>query len=446
MQQSQDIANFLEGAETSLGSQGQYQKATTVGFYLWMKGAVQGLCANAFQLALSVAKKAERALQHELGDDSVSYIQDNYQDGRDGLLAGEKMLYDVKRMEMDYHDLNVREYELTKHVSLLQVAPLALVQLRATGKCMVSLPEELFDLDGPGHYFRRIKSVALSIPCVTGPYTGVNCTLALQNSSIRTGSGPGSANGYARTGPNDGRFSDYYGAIQAIVAGTGQADSGLFETNLKDERYLPFEYSGVISQWQLTLPSDVPQFDHDTITDVTFHLRYTAREGGQSLKAAAVANLTALIGKAQTVGSARLFSLRHEFPTDWARFKSVAIGGTTPAAQLSFSLTPQHFPFWAPQFKLSAGLQSVQFLAAPDTKGPVGIYRNAQAAPADSLGQLALDASLGLLTGSLPKEATLPAVTDPSTVPPPAPYSLYFDNNTMSDLWLLVIWPKSSAV
>jgi hypothetical protein len=32
-------------------------------------------------------------------------------------LAGEKVLYDVKRMEMAYHDLNVREYELTKHVS-----------------------------------------------------------------------------------------------------------------------------------------------------------------------------------------------------------------------------------------------------------------------------------------------------------------------------------------
>jgi hypothetical protein len=44
------------------------------------------------------------------------------------------VLYDVKRMEMAYHDLNVREYELTKHVSLLQVAPLALLQLRAAGR------------------------------------------------------------------------------------------------------------------------------------------------------------------------------------------------------------------------------------------------------------------------------------------------------------------------
>ena len=91
---------------------------------------------------------------------------------------------------------------------------------------------------------------------------------------------------------------------------------------------LPFEYSGVISQWQLTLPSDVPQFDFDTIADVILHIRYTAREGGVSLKAAALANLKAKIAGAQTMGSTRLFSMRHEFPTEWAKFKGAASGTT----------------------------------------------------------------------------------------------------------------------
>ena len=82
-------------------------------------------------------------------------------------------------MELAYHELNRREYELTKHVSLRQVDPRALIELRTTGQCTVDLPEELFDLDGPGHYFRRLRSVAVSIPCVVGPYAGVNCTLTL---------------------------------------------------------------------------------------------------------------------------------------------------------------------------------------------------------------------------------------------------------------------------
>jgi len=87
-----------------------------------------------------VAKKAERALQHELGNPDLSYLQFGYLAGKEGLLAGEKLYMDIKRMEMAYHELNQREYELTKHVSLLQVAPLALIQLRTTGRCTVTTP------------------------------------------------------------------------------------------------------------------------------------------------------------------------------------------------------------------------------------------------------------------------------------------------------------------
>jgi hypothetical protein len=437
MQQSADIENFLKGAQLAVGDQGQYQKTTTVGFYLWMKGALQGLYSNVFQLAFSVAKKAEQALQRELGNSSLSYIQSNYLDGMEGLLAGEKMLYDIKRMEMDYHDLNVREYEMTKQVSLLQVAPLSLIELRTTGSCLVSLPEELFDLDAPGHYFRRIKSMALTIPCLTGPYTGVNCTLSLQNSSIR------SSSQVQGSGYSDAKnLSAYYGAIQAVVTSSGQMDSGLFETNLHDERYLPFEYSGVISQWQLTLPADVPQFDFDTITDVILHIRYTAREGGLSLKQAALGNLTKKIQKAQTVGSTRLFSMRHEFPTEWARFKSAANG---TSAALSFNLLPQHFPFWAVKLGLklgstngqSNGVSGVEFFA--ETTNAVNFYDGANQATAKT-DSLKLDPSLGLMTGGLVNIA-LPPVMDPAN-PPVTPYTLYCDNNGMSDLWMAVSWPK----
>ena len=86
-------------------------------------------------------------------------------------------------MEMAYHDNNKRELELTKHVSLRQLNPVALLTLKATGTCQVTIPEWLYDRDCPGHYMRRIKSVALSIPSVVGPYTSVNCTLSLLRSS-----------------------------------------------------------------------------------------------------------------------------------------------------------------------------------------------------------------------------------------------------------------------
>ena len=91
----------------------------------------------------------------------------------------------TSRMEIDYHDLNVREYEDDQARQPAPGPPMSLIQLRHRHP-YADLPEELFDFDGPGHYFRRIKSVAVSIPCIAGPYTGVNCTLSLQNSSIRS--------------------------------------------------------------------------------------------------------------------------------------------------------------------------------------------------------------------------------------------------------------------
>src|SRR5262249_41412528 len=153
--------------------------------------------------------------------------------------SGEALYLDVKRLEMAYHENNKREFELTKHISLRQLNPLALLSLKATGTCEFTVPEWVYDLDG-SHYIRRIKTVSLTIPSVAGPYTSVSCTLSLLKSSIRK-SPLLSDDGYARTGSDDGRFVDYYGSIQQTVTSNGNNDSGMFETNLRDERFLPFE-------------------------------------------------------------------------------------------------------------------------------------------------------------------------------------------------------------
>lgn len=431
MANAQQIVDFLQGN----GSGGNLPiKETTVGFYTLMKRQVKALYAKSFQLAYDVAKKAERALQHELGDSSLAYIQFNYLDGAEGLLAGEKLLFDVKAMEMAYHELNQREYELTKHVSLRQVDPLALLQLRATGTCTFTMPEELFDMDGPGHYFRRIKSVAVTLPCVVGPYTSVNCTLTLQQSSIRISTDPGKA--YARQSSDDPRFNDYYGSIQSIVTSSAQSDNGLFETNLKDERYLPFEGAGAAgSVWQVTLPSSVKQFDFDTISDVVVHVRYTAREGGEVLKSAATQSLQSAINKAHTVGSVCLFSMLHDFPSEWAKFQSVVIGGATPTAELSIALRAEHYPFWAQGIAGSAPLKGVQLFAdMQSAKTQVNITD--AGGHADSL---VLNPLLGhLLIGKLTKIPRPAAVTD-TTHPP---LVLRFDDNSMRDLWLAITWGK----
>ena len=63
--------------------------------------------------------------------DGTDFIQFNYWDtGHQGLLAGEALYLDIKRMEVAYHDNNKRELELTRHVSLRQLDPLALLALQ----------------------------------------------------------------------------------------------------------------------------------------------------------------------------------------------------------------------------------------------------------------------------------------------------------------------------
>jgi hypothetical protein len=218
---------------------------------------------------------------------------------------------------------NLREFELTRHVSLRQLDPVALLNLKTTGSCTVSIPEWLYDLDGPGHYMRRIKTVAVSIPSVVGPYTSVNCTLSLQHSSIRISPEPGST--YARdTAHDDARFADYSGSMRSVVTSSALSDSGTFETNMRDERFLPFEGAGAVSTWSLSLP-EIRAFDYGTITDVIFHLCYTARDGGEPLATAALHSLRQLPPPAAhpcdpTPLLALLVSLRHDFPTEWYAF------------------------------------------------------------------------------------------------------------------------------
>jgi Tc toxin complex TcA C-terminal TcB-binding domain/Neuraminidase-like domain/Salmonella virulence plasmid 28.1kDa A protein len=314
-----------------------HDKFTNRELYDWMVSQISGIYFQSYQLTYGLAKRAERAYRFELGLTDSNFIQFGYWDSlRKGLLAGERLSHDLKRMEADYLDLNRREYELTKQISLLLIDPAALVRLKETGECFVELPEELFDLDFPGHYLRRIKSMSLTIPCVTGPYTGVNCTLSLLRSSVRHDSTL-LADKYERQ-EGDPRFIDNIGAIQSIVTSSAQNDSGMFEANLRDERYLFFEGAGAISQWRIELPKGSNQFDFDTIADVVLQLKYTAREGGEALRSAAQDALSTPSGSL-----VRLFSMKHEFPTEWHRFLH------PPEAQIDQSvtldLTQDRFPF-----------------------------------------------------------------------------------------------------
>lgn len=257
---------------------------------------------------------------------------------------------DLSHMEKAYLDEHIREYELTRHFSLRLQFPMAFLQLKTTGRCEIDIPEWMFDLDFPGQYKRRIRNVSLTIPCIVGPYTGVHCRLTLLSSMTRIDPrlmpppnhcccDHRQRNEY-ETCPHDPRFVRLYAATEAITTSSGQNDSGMFELNFRDERYLPFEYLGAISRWRIELPPENNQFDFDTLTDVILHLNYTAREGGEALRRAANE-----VAQHHLPGSGvRYFDIRHEFPDAWHRFQGCFHHEEAPK-HLGIRISRDMFPF-----------------------------------------------------------------------------------------------------
>ncbi len=306
----------------------------------WQIRQISAVYFQAYQLAYDMAKRAEKSFQLERAEPKASFIQFGHWDSlKKGLLAGERLAHDLARLEAAYLTQNERELEIIKHVSLAQLSPLSLLALKENGGCNVVLPEWLFDLDHPGHYRRRIKSISISLPSVVGPYTGVNCTVSLVNNGIRMNDSV--AGGYGDPlAPADERFFKSVVPQTAIVTSHGQNDAGVFELNLNDDRFLPFEGAGAVSEWRIDLPRDCNQFDLGTIPDAVFHISYTARASSNAaLVTAAKANLVAKLPQA----TARLFMLKHEFSDAWHRF----LHPVNNADQvLTITVTREHLPFF----------------------------------------------------------------------------------------------------
>jgi hypothetical protein len=321
-------------------------KFTNQELYTWFKEKLFGIYKQNYQMAYDTAKRAEKALQFELGQAATSFIQYGYFDSTyDGLTAGEQLHFAINFMEKFYVEQNRRELELTKHISLALFRPDLLMQIKQTGKCEIDMPEELFDLDYPGHYFRRIKSVSISIPCVTGPYSTVNSSLRLVKNTIRLNTSIVPEYQFN----NDQRFTSNYTPCTSMATSSGQNDSGQFELNFRDERYLPFEGAGAISTWNFELngkygENDISQFNFDTISDIIIHLKYTAREDNGIFKKKAIENLISYLKEKGPL--LRLFNVRQEFGNQWDRLKQLKDG------VLELNVDKRHLPFFVHNYTI----------------------------------------------------------------------------------------------
>jgi hypothetical protein len=400
IEQSQEAWDFMK------------DKYTNQALYIWMTTQLSWLYRGAYQLAYQLAKQAEQAFRFELDIEDSNYVQfGNWEDLKSGLIAGERLSLQLRSLEAAYLEKNRRSYELTKHLSLAQLNPEQLLQLKTDGTCNFDIPEVVFDLDHPGHYLRRIKSISLTIPCVTGPYTSVSAKLTLLKNRVRKDATlEDGENGYYYKGLEDNRFRHDLVGIQSIATSHANNDSGLFELNFRDERYLPFEGAGAISSWRLELPDEFRQFNYDTISDVILHMNYTARDGGDTfrneVKGSIENQLNTLVNELtdKAVGLTRLFNLREDFPNTWKAL------GSASGEPTKINLNHAHFPFFLRDVNIT--IEKISLFFEPNKDGD-GLPTEEDMKIGDWKVKTDSDGTLqGITFPKVPSDLTLPASSD----------------------------------
>ena len=331
-------------------------KFTSEDLYDWMTARLADTYFQSYQLGYKMAKRAERCYQYEIGLDTSSFIQFGYWDSlHKGLLAGESLAHDLRRLQNSYIELNARRAEISRIYLLSRIDPIALLTLLRTGTCFFSLPEALFDADYPGQYQRQVKRASITVVYTSpGKNDNVSCRLTMVGNRVRMNTQlNGNPDTYAEVLPgssSDPRFHYQYAGAQSIVISQAQDDPALFENNvhyqINDPRYLPFEGAGTISDWKLELPSR-NEIDITTVSDIQLHLLFTALDGDTGFMQAAQQSLDA---NAPTSGS-RLFSAANDFPapsapgsvSPWQSFFAPAAGTDQV---LTLPISASKLPAW----------------------------------------------------------------------------------------------------
>ncbi|WP_265041529.1 Tc toxin subunit A-related protein [Wolbachia endosymbiont (group B) of Melanostoma mellinum] len=317
-------------------------KFTNQELYSWMKGELKSLYIRVYRLALEIARQAEWAYQYEIDNDKTFIQPGHWNSLKEGLLSGQKLKFDLEQLDKEYHDTNERRLEINKVISLKHLDPIALYELKTKGKCKFSLTEKIFDLDFPGHYARKIKDIKITIPAVVGPYENVHASLQqTSNHIILKSEGAINAIKYLlnpgeEEQPENDLLRANWKPNQEIAISRSDQDSGLFELSFGDERYLPFEGTGTVSTWELSLPQATNRFDISTISDVIIHLDYTALNGGRTLSKQ-VKDLNQIKYYQGTL----VVNLSSVYPEEWEKFKQQAKGRSS---ELKFKLSSEIFP------------------------------------------------------------------------------------------------------
>lgn len=247
------------------------KRFTNAQLYQWLNGQFATFYYQAYDTTLSLCLAAEACWQYEIADLKTRFIQPGaWKDSYRGLTAGESLKLNLMKMEAAYLQRNDRKLEITKTVSVRELLetddkPWATVvrDLGNNSGLEIKLEQGLYDADYPRQYLRRIKRISVTLPAVLGPYEDIAAVLTQTYSKVQM------------SDTLDANAWENMRASQQIALSSGMDDDGMFTLNFDDERYLPFEGTGAVSNWNLKFTRSTPEL-LASLSDVIIRVSYTA--------------------------------------------------------------------------------------------------------------------------------------------------------------------------
>lgn len=276
----------IQQAQTQAQLEFLQRKFSNKALYSWLRGRLAAVYYRFYDLTAARCMMAEAAYGWQTGE-TTRYIKPGaWQSAHAGLMAGESLLLNLTEMEQAWLKWDHRALEVTRTVSLADVYSADKVDLAAkiaellTGSGSGSTPAETglslttdkqlhaaFNLkalniaeDYPAGLgkTRRIRQISVTLPALTGPYQDVRAVLSYGD---------------------DVRLPD---GCKAIAVSHGMNDSGQFQLDFSDGRWLPFEGIAVDNDSSLTLSFPGATTDKQkalllSLSDIIVHIRYTIR-------------------------------------------------------------------------------------------------------------------------------------------------------------------------
>lgn len=205
------------------------EKFTNNDLYIWLEKELGKVFRQYVKTLLEVAQMAEKAYHFEIPNDTNNkpYIQTNYWDSfYKGLLAPERILLDLRRMEKAYLKNDEHKTTITEPI----VIETNLMQKIIGGSCSITIADIAQKVSEYNENM-RILDMRVQIICNTpvASYTRLYAKLSLTSSLLEN---------------------------RHWATGMSLSDAGKFEFIFRDDRYLPFEGANLTDSFTLYLKRD----------------------------------------------------------------------------------------------------------------------------------------------------------------------------------------------